>query len=132
MTQKPLYYAKALFSLTRNERDERKRKQTLARVLALLRRRNELRLLPGILKEYEKILLKYDANDEARIESAIPLSPSAKKTLLRALEIPAQTPVREFVDETLLGGARVTHKHILLDLSLKSALGRLRETMARA
>lgn len=108
--------------------------QRAVNLLALLASRGRLRLLPGIVAEYRRLVNAQRGLEEAEVITAIPLEEAEVNALVGRLEAIAgkKVAVSARVDPAILGGlvARVGDR--LLDGSLRSRLHSLRKSLAEA
>ena len=118
---KAIDYAQALYALNKKDTECK----TIDGLVAVLKRRGSISLLPKILKEYQ-ILLSKEKSEKPQI---IISKTEDKETALQSLSnLPgslrklAMTDVGIVVDDTLVGGYIYQTRNILYDNSHKSAL----------
>lgn len=106
----------------------------LGRLLMLLAQRNRLPLAPAVFAAYKRLSLREAGIKEARVTTAVALTPLQKKALQGALERRFKTKIRMYsrVEESLLGGMVARVGDTVLDASvagaLSSAAKQLRQT----
>ena len=100
----------------------------VARLAALLATRTRVEQLPAITAEYRRMLDRERGIVEARVTSAVPLTPdqtAAVRTWVRRTTS-SEVNLVATVDDSLIGGLTVRVGDTLLDASVKGRLERLR------
>jgi F-type H+-transporting ATPase subunit delta len=100
----------------------------LARLLA---DRGRFDVLPGVVREYRRLLNRTRGVVEAEVTSAAPLTSEETEALRRRIEsmAGARIDLRTQVDESLIGGLTVKVAGRLLDASVRGRLERLRSQL---
>jgi F-type H+-transporting ATPase subunit delta len=99
--------------------------------LVLLCKKGHIRMLPDCIRKYEALYQASQNTSEATVISAVPLTDSEKKTLLRKLEQRSSHSVHATyqVDPQLIGGLIVQMDDWMLDGSLRHKLKEVKEVM---
>lgn len=103
----------------------------LRQFLALLVEKNRLFFLSTIIDDYEKLLHQAYDIIEVKLTTAVPIDSETKVALLEKLKqlFKKNVDLKEFVDESLIGGGFLTVNNMLADFSIKGELEKLRMTL---
>jgi F-type H+-transporting ATPase subunit delta len=107
--------------------------KTLRDFVGLLAERGRIDHLPEIVTAYRSLLDDDHGRARAQVRTAVPLTEGEKQSLAGRLGrvLGKQIVLEERVDRTLLGGFVAQVGSLILDGSLDTQLGRLRERLAR-
>lgn len=105
--------------------------ETTVRFLQVLNNKGRLFTLPGVVESFDAIAQKSFGRVEVSVTTASPLSEGDQQMLASQLHAKlGQQPVLHCaVDEAILGGIRIQIGDQLIDASLSSRLGQIREAM---
>jgi F-type H+-transporting ATPase subunit delta len=93
-----------------------------------LRSRGELKRLKEIVRAIDQIWIERHGMATLTIQSAYPLTAALRNSVIK---LAAGAEVREVVDPTLIGGARLRIDERIIDGSLKGALEQLTVTLSK-
>lgn len=115
-------YAKALVAAIK---ESPKEASTISRrIIEVAERNGDLRSLPKIIREAEKIILKEKGHREIRFETARPMTREMRHPLLSLLK--STDKVEEKVSPELVAGVRVViNDELLWDGTLKAKIEKL-------
>ncbi len=125
----PAQYAKALFELTYNQKEE-EIKPILDNFIKILAQNNDLKKINDITEEFSNIWDKKRGKVKVKIISARPLNENALNLIKNYLsqKIEAKTfDVQHKIDKKILGGVIIKLKDKILDASLTNYLNRLKQ-----
>ena len=123
-------YGEALYRLTAGL-PEKDAARAISRFVELLAARHELDLGPNMIKSVEKAARKAEGIREIHVASADELSAVQKERLEKAFvkATGARVEMRWKTDNELIGGAVIRYDDVLLDVSLKGRLDRLKQQL---
>lgn len=108
------HYANIILSLGESKVDS---------VIAHLKKKGLIRLLPAILKEVERLTLKKNKIERATITSAKLLSEAELKTIqVEHSALLSKGDLSNVMDSSLIGGYRIQRGHHVIDASYKREL----------
>lgn len=123
---KASWYAEALYGALEGVKTESESKKVFTRFNKVLSSRGHEKLLPFILRELEKILVREKSNHEVFLVTADGKSKSKWSHAYDHYEkegvIPKDAILREIVDESIVGGFQIRMRDILIDGSYKKSL----------
>ncbi len=122
-------YAKALFELTYNQKEE-EIKPVLDNFIKILTKNNDLNKIDDIIKEFSNIWDQKEGKVRVEIISARPLNEDILNLVKEYLsqKIEAKTfEIQHKIDKKILGGVIIKLKDKILDASLTNCLNRLKE-----
>jgi F0F1-type ATP synthase delta subunit len=96
--------------------------------IEFLRTRGELKRLKDIVRSIDQIWIERHGMATLTIQSAHPLTAVLRNSVVK---LAAGAEVREVVDPTLIGGARLRIDERIIDGSLKGALDQLTVTLSK-
>lgn len=101
-------------------------------LLTLLFSRNRIKILAAIAKQYHRLLMEHERVIEVKVVSAFKLHPQQIEKLKYALarRLKCDVTINAVVDETILGGAKIYAKDLVIDGSLRGKINRLSEFMS--
>ncbi len=123
-------YGQALYRLTAGLPDK-DAKRAIERFVELLAARHQLELAPKIFEAFDREARDAQGVMEIYVASAEALIDSQKERLEKAFAKAIGKPVemRWRTDTSLIGGAVVRYDDVLLDVSLKGRLDRLKQQL---
>lgn len=107
--------------------------QTIINFMQLLLSRGKIREFPQIAKKYRQLVTDKLGILEVRLVTALPMQEEFKLKLQSALskEFKKNTQLKDEIDSTLIGGARLIVNHQIADESIKGKLLRLKNHLLR-
>lgn len=102
------------------------------RLLMLLVSRKRIALLPAIDRLYHQFMIEHEKIVEVKVISAFKLSQHQVEKLKHALtrRLKCDVTINAVVDKTILGGAIIHAKDLVIDGSLRRKINRLSEYMS--
>lgn len=126
MKIKPSQYAQALYEAVT---EEPKKIESICQIFFnFLKRQNQLKLLPQILKELDYYDQKITGKVKLDIITARPLAKAGLQELIKNLEniLKIKIKPQSKIDPNLIGGFKVLGRDILIDGSVKGILENLK------
>lgn len=126
----PKQYAEALYLATQSKKKE-DRPEIFENFLKLIWQRHDWKNLNKILRSFERVYKEKEGILEAKITSARSLSSSLKDQIKEHLRTPEKSSVflSEEIDESLLGGLKISYEDTVYDLSLKNLINNLQKEL---
>lgn len=130
MNRKDRDAARRLYALTRNL-DAKKASAAIAAFVALLTEHGQLARGPKILEALEAAAVEAEGGMEAELAAAAPMKDAAVRKLTKELSKAIGAPVllRTKTDPSLIGGAVIRAGDLMIDVSVKGRLDRLRKRL---
>ncbi len=125
----PAQYAKVLFELTYNQKEE-EIKPVLDNFIKVLAQNNDLKKIDDIIKEFSNIWDQKEGKIKVEIISARPLDENTLNLIKDYLsqKTKAKTfDIQHKIDKKILGGVIIKLKDKILDASLTNYLNRLKQ-----
>lgn len=125
-------YAQVLYEIT-EEQSKESLHRMIAKFAAYIRKQNLVSKLPQIISDYKKYYQKMRGEQNVLLKTARPLSARNIEAIKLELEklFRKQLIISNEIDPALCGGILVRGDDLLIDLSLKNQMVRLKETMTK-
>jgi len=118
----------ALFVDSAEHATEHQRKELADTLVTFLKARGELKRLKDVIRAIDQIWIEKHGMATLIIESAHPLTESLKKSVEK---LASGAEVKEIVNPSLIGGAKLRIDERIIDGSLKGALEQLTVTLSK-
>jgi F0F1-type ATP synthase delta subunit len=128
----PREYAQALFETIQSAQGAKETTAFVDRLVELLKCAGKVKLLPSILREYERLENKHKHERPVLTIARNSDATSAKKTAHEQFKDVLSDDALVQVDDTLIGGWRLSSRNVLVDRSYKAALLKLYRSIVSA
>jgi len=119
-------YAIALYESLKDEKSPEKIERKIFNFAKILKKNNDFKLSPKIIKEFEKCWNKEKGIVILEIKSANPVAEEKKAAIKKLFNAKQkQVEIKEKIDKNLIGGAVLKIGDIIIDNSVKNHLQKL-------
>jgi len=122
----PLQYAKILYNLTKDAKDD-DLSERIDAFVGLLKKNQSLNKVSYIIKEFEAYVRKVENCENAEIKTARLLSEKNLEEIKKFFKLYGET--RTQIDENILGGVIVRVGNKIFDASLKTQIAKLKQKL---